>query len=130
MPCELAIARCSAEVENDPKARTPASSAAAMTARTPSARSSGVASAVPAAQPAGRSVIGVGSGRPAQSSSSALFRAIATAVSASRRRPSSSSRFDDATPTRFPIATRRFNAPLVSATFWWISLFANRVSRA
>ena len=49
-------------VENEPNARTPAASAAAITARTPSARRSGVAPAVPSDQAAGMSVIGVGSG--------------------------------------------------------------------
>src|SRR6185369_5616725 len=127
---EFATASSSADVENEPKARTPASSAAAMTARTPAARCSGVALAVASDQPAGSSWIGVGSGRPPQSSSSAEFRAIAVAVSASRRSPSSSSRFELATPTRFPIATRRLRPPFVSATFWWISLLAKRVSWA
>ena len=117
MPCEFATESCSAAVENEPKARTPTASAAEITARTPSARCSGVAPAVPSDQAAGMSLIGVGSGRPPQSSSSAELRAIAVAVSASRRRPSSSTRFELATPTRLPIATRRFSAPLVSATF-------------
>ena len=41
--------------------------------------------------------------------------------------PSASVRPDDATPTRLPITTRRLIVALVSATFWWIWLFANRV---
>ncbi len=74
----------SVAVENDPYEMTPAASAAAITARTPSARSSGVALAVASANDAGISRIGVGSGRPPQSWSSAELRAIAPAVSASR----------------------------------------------
>ena len=72
--------------------------------------------------------ISVGPGRPPQSSSSSTTRAIAAAFSASRRRPSASVRPDDATPTRLPTTTRRLIVTLVSATFWWISLLANRVS--
>src|SRR5689334_22984587 len=53
---------------------------------------------------------------------------MAVAFSASRRRPSTSVRPDDATPTRLPTTTRRFTTTFVSATFWWISLFAKRVS--
>ena len=34
----------------------------------------------------------------------------------------------DATPTRLPTTNRRLTATLVSATFWWISLLAKRVS--
>ena len=49
IPREFATAKLSTEVENDPKAVTPAASEAAMTARAPSARSSGLASAVPMA---------------------------------------------------------------------------------
>ena len=101
-----------------------------MTARTPSARSSGVAPAVVSAQPAGRSRIGVGSGRPPQSSSSAELRAIAAARLGEAPQPLVVERFVDATPTRLPIANRRLTSPFVSATFWWISLFANRVSCA
>src|SRR5258705_315064 len=130
IPCEFATDRCSAAVEYEPNALTPAESAAAITARPPPARCSGLAPAVPSDQAAGSSVIVVGSGRPPQSSSSAEFRAIEVAVSASDRSPSSSTRLEPATPIRLPIATRRFNEPLVSATFWWISLLANRVSWA
>src|SRR5262245_56443635 len=74
--------------------------------------------------------IAVGSGRPPQSSSSSWFRAIAAACSARRRRPSSSDRFVDATPTRLPATNRRLTWTFDSATFWWISLFANRVRLA
>ena len=130
MPFEFATAITSVAVENEPYEMTPAASAAAITARTPSARSSGVAPAVASANDAGISRIGVGSGRPPQSSSSAELRAIAPAVSASRRSPSSSTRLLDATPTRRPTTNRRLISAFVSATFWWISLLANRVSRA
>src|SRR4051794_36400839 len=98
-----------------------------MTARTPSARISGVAVAVAVAYPSGTSRIEVGPGSPPQSSSSSELRAIAAARSANRRRPSSSERFVDATPTRFPATNRRFTWTFHSDTFWWISLFANRV---
>ena len=80
-------------------------------------------------RPRGISVIGVGSGRPAQSSSSARVAGdrrgplgqraqalVVEPVGATRPRPAC------------PIATRRFRLPFVSATFWWISLLANRVS--
>ena len=49
---------------------------------------------------------------------------------ARRRRPSSSVRPLEATPTRLPTTNRRFTTTLVSATFWWIWLLANRVSAA
>src|ERR687891_2296280 len=55
---------------------------------------------------------------------------MAPAFSASRRSPSSSVRPDEATPTRFPTTKRRLTVTLVSATFWWIWLFANRVRDA
>src|SRR2546426_8533848 len=55
---------------------------------------------------------------------------MAPARSATSRKPSSSIRPVDATPIRLPIATRRLRWTLVSSTFWWISLFANRVSGA
>ena len=50
------------------------------------------------------------SGRPLQSPSSSTFRAMAPALSTSRRRPSSSIRPDDATPTRFPTTNRRLQS--------------------
>src|SRR5687768_2191954 len=74
--------------------------------------------------------MGVGSGSPPQSSSSSTTRAIEAALAASRRIPSSSVRPEDATPTRFPTTNRRLIATFVSATFWWIWLFAKRVSAA
>ena len=42
--------------------------------------------------------------------------------------PSSSTRPDDATPTRRPFTNRRLTNASALATFWWISEFANRVS--
>ena len=127
-PRELATASDSVEVANEPYAVTPASSAAAMTSLAASARISGVAAAVASEKPPGTSVIGVGSGRPAQSGSSSTLRAIAAACSARRRRPSSSSRPLEATPIRLPDTNRRLTCAFVSATFWWISLLAKRVS--
>jgi hypothetical protein len=119
----------SAPVEKEPYAVTPASSAAAMTPRTSVARSSGVALAVASVQAWGKSGTSPsGAGRPLQSGSSSTCAAIAPACSARRRRPSSSIRSLEATPTRLPLTKRRLIATFVSATFWWISLFANRVS--
>ena len=99
-----------------------------MTARAAAARNSGVAIAVASAKAAGTSRMGVGSGRPPQSWSSATLRAIAPAFDASRRSPSSSIRPLDATPIRRPATNRRLTLTFVSATFWWISLLAKRVS--
>ena len=128
MPLELATAIASASVENEPKAVTPASSAAAMTARTPSARSSGLAWAVRSDQPSATGSGRSADGRPAQSSSSSTFAAIAAARSTRAPTPSSSTRPDDATPTRRPLTNRRLTNASALATFWWISELANRVS--
>ena len=128
MPLEVATATASASVENEPKAVTPASSAAAMTARAPAARSSGPAAAVPSDHAAASGDTTPASGSPAQSSSSSTLRVIAAARSTSARRPSASERPLLATPTRRPCTNRRLTKTSVLATFWWISLLANRVS--
>src|SRR5947207_3361130 len=112
-PFEFATAMVSTPVANEPYATTPASSAAPMTARAAAARNSGVALAVASANAAGTSRMGVGSGRPAQSSSSATLRAIAAAFDASRRSPSSSTRPLDATPIRRPATNRRLTLTFV-----------------
>lgn len=52
------------------------------------------------------------------------------AVSARRRRASSSVRPVAATPTRFPRTKRRLTRTFASATFWWISELAKRVKAA
>ena len=127
-PLEVATATASASIENEPYAVTPASSAAAMTARAPSARSSGLAAAVASDQAPLPGWAPSASGRPAQSSSSSTFAVIAAARSTSERRPSASARPVLATPTRRPCTNRRLTRTSVLATFWWISLLANRVS--
>jgi len=60
----------------------------------------------------------------------AVVGTMAPAFAASRRSPSSSVLPDDATPTRLPTTNRRLTVTFVSATFWWIWLFANLVSDA
>ena len=130
MPRDVATAIASASVENEPNAVTPASSAAAITARAPSARSSGLAAAVPSAQAAAMGSAGPASGRPAQSSSSSTLAVMAAARSTSARIPSGSTRPVLATPTRRPSTNRRLTKTSLLATFWWISLLANRVSAA
>ena len=93
-PVRVGDGRRLVPVENEPKAVTPAASAAAMTARTPSARSLGRrAGGGRGRRPPAASSTGVRL-RAARPSPSSLRRAaaIAAALSASRRRPSSSIR--------------------------------------
>src|SRR4051794_28292807 len=102
-----------------------------MTARTASARNSGVAVAVASDQAltAGtRLASSIGAGSPAQSSSSSHVRTTADARLTRDRMPSTSVRPDDITAMRLPATNRRFTVRLDSATFWWISLLAKRVS--
>ena len=128
MPFVVATATASASCENDPKAVTPASSAAAITARAPSARSSGLASAVRSEYASGSGAGAGALGRPGQSSSSLTLAAIVDARSTSERMPSASMRPVLATPIRQPLTNRRLTYTSAEATFWWISEFANRVS--
>ena len=100
MPALDAIAIVSTPVENEPKAVTPAVSAAAITSRTPAARSSGLASAVPAANPPDTGSAGPADGSPAHSDCSSAAAAIRPAVAARSRRAAGSIRPDEATPIR------------------------------
>ena len=128
MPLVLATAMASASVENDPKAVTPASSAAAMTARTPSARSSGLAWAVPLRpagverRPAGRRTAGPPSRRAPRRWPRSPRRA-RRARGCPRRRPGPTTRRRPGGPS----TNRRLTNASALATFWWISEFANRV---
>ena len=132
MPAEFATATASASVENEPYAITPAASAAAMTARTPSARNSGVAPAVPRRPADGRSDrrrrrLPARAGPPsprAPRSSGRSPRRGGRASAGPRRRPCPV----ETTAIRRPTTWRRLTVRLRSATFWWISLLANRVS--